>query len=130
MSEGSGTCGSKDDCEVDYLHIDPESKSIINRYELKLIDCVKVKSRTQKTISRRLGLNVCVVCELIDGLLLKGHIEQHRKRRFFFWHRDLFSATLDGLAMLELARRANNGRNKNSLRRLLFLVHPPVRSSL
>ncbi|MDQ3838852.1 MAG: hypothetical protein M3297_06245 [Thermoproteota archaeon] len=129
MPEGSEKCGTKEESEENYF-TDSESKSILNRYELKLIDCVKAKSRTQKTISRRLGLNVCIVCELIDGLLLKGQIERHRKRRLFFWYKELFSATLDGLAVLEQDRRANNGRNKNSLRRLLFSVHPPARSRL
>jgi hypothetical protein len=129
MPEGSEKYGTKEESEDNYF-TDSESKSILNRYELKLIDCLKAKSRTQKTISRRLGLNVCIVCELIDGLLLKGQIERNRKRRLFFWYKEVFSATLDGLAVLELDRRANNGRNKNSLRRLLFSVHPPARSRL
>ena len=129
MSESSGNWGSREECEDVYHHNDSEGKSIIDQYELKLIDSIKVKSRTQKNISRRLGLNVCIICELIDGLLLKGYIEQHRKRRFFFWHRDLFSATLEGMAVSERARRANNnGWNKNSLKRLLFMVHSSVPS--
>src|SRR5919107_925222 len=128
MSEGSGKYSSKDDSEHGYRYSDPEGNSIIYRYELKLIDSIKVKSRTQETISRRLGLNVCIICELIDGLLIKGYVEQHRKRRLFFWHRELFSATLEGIAVSERARRANNGWNKNSLKRLLFMVHSSVPS--
>lgn len=128
MSESSGNLGSREDSEDACLHSDSEGKSIINRYELKLIDITKVKSRTHKNISRRLGLNVCIICELIDGLLMKGYIERHRKRRLFFWHRDLFSATLEGMAVSERARRTNNGWNKNSLKRLLFMVHSSVPS--
>jgi hypothetical protein len=128
MSEISGNLGSREDYEDGCHHSDSEGKSIIDRYELRLIDSIKVKSRTQKSISRRLGLNVCIICELIDGLLMKGHIERHRKRRLFFWHRDLFSATLEGMAVSERARRANNGWNKNSLKRLLFMVHSSVPS--
>jgi len=127
MSEGSGKYSSKDDSEHAYRYGDPESNSIIYRYELKLIDSIKVKSRSQEAISRRLGLNVCIVRELIDGLLLKGHIEQNRKRKLFFWHRDLFSATLQGMAMLERAKR-NDGKNRNSLKKILFMVHSPTAS--
>jgi hypothetical protein len=128
MSESSGNLGSREDSEDGCHHSDSEGKSIIDRYELKLIDSIKVKSRTQKNISRRLGLNVCIICELIEGLLIKGYIERHRKRRLFFWHRDLFSATLEGMAVSERARRANNGWNKNSLKRLLFMAHSSVPS--
>jgi hypothetical protein len=129
MSEGSGKYSSKDDCEYGFRYSNSEGKSIIYRYELKLIDCVKVKSRTQEAISRRLGLNVCIVCELIDGLLLKGHIQQNRKRKIFFWHRDLFSATLEGMATLERANRENFGKNKNSLKKVFFKVHSPMTPS-
>src|ERR687892_1450044 len=126
MSEISGNLGSREDYE-DGCHSNSEGKSIIDRYELKLVDSIKVKSRTQKSISRRLGLNVCIICELIDGLLIKGHIERHRKRRLFFWHRDLFSATLEGMAVLERAKR-NDGKNRNSLKKILFMVHSPTAS--
>lgn len=125
MYESSGNLSSREDSEDGWHHNDSEGK---HRYELKLIDSIKVKSRTQKSISRRLGLNVCIICELIDGLLIKGYIEQYRKRRLFFWHRDLFSATLEGMAVSERARRANNGWNKNSLKRLLFMMHSSVPS--
>jgi hypothetical protein len=127
MSGGSGKYSSKDDCEHSYRYSDPEGNSIIYRYELKLIDSIKVKSRTQEAISRRLGLNVCIVHELIDGLLLNGHIQQNRKRKLFFWHRDLFSATLEGMTMLERAKR-NDGKNRNSLKKILFMVHSPTAS--
>jgi hypothetical protein len=122
MSESSRNWGAREDSEDGCHHSDSQGKSIIDRYEHKLIDSIKVKSRTQKNISRRLGLNVCIICELIDGLLIKGYIERHKKRRLFFWHRDLFSATLEGMAVSERARRAN----KNSLKRLLFMEHSSV----
>ena len=84
---------------------DLDDKSIIHRYEIRIVNCIKVRSRTQKSISHKIGLNSSIVYELIDDLLLKGHIQQTRKRRFYFWHSDLFSATLEGLAMVERAKR-------------------------
>jgi hypothetical protein len=87
---------------------DLEDKSIIYRYEIRIVDCVKVRSRTQKSISHKIGLNSSIVYELIDDLLLKGHIQQTRKRRLYFWHSDLFSATLEGLAMVERAKRESH----------------------
>ena len=86
-----------------YIHSD--DKSIIHGYEIAIVDCIKSRSRTQKSISHKIGLNSSIVHELIDNLLLKGHIQQTRERRLFFWSYQLFAATLEGLAMVERAKR-------------------------
>jgi hypothetical protein len=80
---------------------DLDNKSVIYRYEIRIVDCITARSRTQKSISHKIGLNSTIVHELIFDLLLRGYIQQTRKRRLCFWHSDLFSATLEGLAMAE-----------------------------
>src|ERR671922_742323 len=80
---------------------DLDNKSVIYRYEIRIVDCIAERSRTQKSISDKIGLNSLIVHELICDLLLMGYIQQTRRRRLYFWHSDLFSATLEGLAMAE-----------------------------
>ena len=105
-----------------------DNRAIVNRYELKLIDSIKIRSRTLANISRRIGLNTSIVYELLDGLLLKGYVQQNRKPRMLFWHRDLFSATLDGTVVLERAKRENSSKNETPLKRMLYMIHSPMKS--
>ena len=86
---------------------DLDNKSVIYRYETRIVDCITARSRTQKSISHKLGLNSSIVDELICDLLLRGYIQQSRKRRLYFWHSDLFSATLEGLTMAERTKRGS-----------------------
>lgn len=86
---------------------DLDNKLVIYRYEIRIVDCITARSRTQKSISHKMGLNSSIVRELICDLLLRGYIQQTRKRRLYFWHSDLFSATLKGLAMAERTKRGS-----------------------
>jgi len=104
-----------------------DNKAIVNRYELKLIDSIKIRSRTLANISRRIGLNTSIVYELLDGLLLKEYVQQNRKRRMLFWHTDLFSATLDGTVVLERAKRENSSKNETPLKKMLYMIHSPMK---
>jgi hypothetical protein len=98
------------------------SKAIINRYEIKLLKCIKVRSRTEKNISKQIGLNTSIVYELINGLLIKGYIEKNRKRRLLFWHKELFSATIEGVVALEMAK-VNNNNNETTLNRIISRIY-------
>lgn len=104
-----------------------DNKAIVNRYELRVIDSIKIRSRTLANISRRIGLNTSIVYELLDGLLLKGYVQQNRKRRMLFWYTDLFSATLDGTVVLERAKRENISKNETPLKRMLYMIHSPMK---
>jgi DNA-binding MarR family transcriptional regulator len=86
---------------------DIDSKLVIYRCEIRIINCITARPRTQKSISHKVGLNSSIVHELICDLLLRGYIEQTRKRRLYFWHSDLFSATVEGLAMAERTKRGS-----------------------
>jgi hypothetical protein len=96
-------------------------KAIINRYEIRLLKCIKVKSRTEKSISKQIGLNASIVYQLINGLLIKGYVEKNRKRRLLFWHKELFSATIDGVIALEVAKMNNN--NKTTFNRIISRIY-------
>ena len=104
-----------------------DNRAIVNRYELKVIDSIKIRSRTLANISRRIGLNTSIVYELLDGLLLKGYVQQNRKRRMLFWHRDLFSATLDGTVVLDRAKGVNSSKNETPLKKMLYMIHSPMK---
>ena len=86
---------------------DLDNKSVIYRCEIRIINCITARPRTQKSISHKIGLNSSIVHELICDLLLRGYIQQTRKRRLYFWHSDLFSATVEGLAMAERTKRGS-----------------------
>jgi hypothetical protein len=105
MPQRTNRCDLKNSVGYSSSYNDLDDKSIICRYEIRIIDCIKARSRTQKSISHKIGLNSSIICELIDDLLLKGHVHQTRKRRLYFWHSDLFSATLEGLAIVERAKK-------------------------
>jgi hypothetical protein len=104
-----------------------DNKTIVTRYELKLVDCIQIRSRTLANISRRIGLNTFIVYELLDGLLLKGYVQQNRKRRMLFWHTDLFSATLGGTVVLERAKRENSSKNESPLKKMLYMIHSSIK---
>ena len=111
-------------------NVELDNKAIVTRYELKLVDGIKIRSRTLANISRRIGLNTSIVYELLDGLLLKGYVQQNRKRRMLFWHTDLFSATLDGTVVLERAKRENSNKNETPLKKMykkIYMIHSSIK---
>ena len=68
-----------------------------------------------------------IVYVLLDNLLLKGYVQQNRKRRMLFWHTDLLSATLEGIVVLERARRENSNKNESPLKKMSYMIHSPIR---
>lgn len=110
MSQGANRNDLKNSVGYSSDYNDLDDKSITYRYEIGIVDCIKVRSRTLKSISHKIGLNSSIVYELIDDLLLKGYIQHARKRRLFFWHNDLFAATLEGLAMVERAKKCRKSK--------------------
>ena len=71
---------SQDNHKYDYnnsrseycYNVELDNKAIVTRYELKLVDCIKIRSRTLANISRRIGLNTSIVYELLRWLIVKG----------------------------------------------------------
>lgn len=77
----------------------------LNQWEIQILKCIKTRSKTEKRIAKEVALDILVVSPLITNLMLQGFVERIRKRRMHFLSREYFSATIEGLAALEAARR-------------------------
>lgn len=83
------------------------SKEIIslNRWEIQILKCIKIKSKTEKKIAKEVELDFSVVSPLITNLMLQGYVERTRRRRMHFSSREYFSTTIEGVTALEEATR-------------------------
>ena len=83
------------------------SKEIIslNRWEIQILKCIKIKSKTEKKIAKEVALDFSVVSPLITNLMLQGYVERTRRRRMHFSSREYFSTTIEGVTALEDATR-------------------------
>jgi DNA-binding MarR family transcriptional regulator len=77
---------------------------VLNKREVQILNCIKGRSRTEKQISRMIGLDTLIVSPLITELMLKGYVETIRRRRLFFFSREYCIITTEGLDALEQAR--------------------------
>jgi DNA-binding MarR family transcriptional regulator len=73
----------------------------LSRYEIQILNCIKSRSRTEKQIAKMIRFDIFVVSPVITELMLKGYVEIIRKRRLFFFSREYFTITVEGLAALE-----------------------------
>jgi DNA-binding MarR family transcriptional regulator len=86
------------------------SKEIIslNRWEIQILRCIKIKSKTEKKIAKEVALDFSVVSPLITNLMLQGYVERTRRRRMHFSSREYFSTTIEGVTALEATRGTTN----------------------
>jgi predicted transcriptional regulator len=84
------------------------SKEIIslNRWEIQILKCIKIKSKTEKKIAKEVELDFSVVSLSITNLMLQGYVERTRRRRMHFSSREYFSTTIEGVTALEEATRS------------------------
>ena len=83
---------------------DEERMEELNKHEMQILNCIKGQSRTEKQIAKMIRLDIFIISPLITELMLKGYIETIRKRRLFFFSREYFVITVEGLDALEQAR--------------------------
>jgi DNA-binding MarR family transcriptional regulator len=97
------------------------SKEIIslNQWEIQILKCIKTNSKTEKKISKEIGIDISVISPLITNLMLLGFVERTRKRRMHFSSREYFSTTIEGLAALEEAIKGNSNIFWNQLSSIL-----------
>jgi DNA-binding MarR family transcriptional regulator len=76
----------------------------LSKREVQILNCIKGQSRTEKQIAKMIRLDILIISPLITELMLKGYIETIRKRRLFFFSREYFVITVEGLDALEQAR--------------------------
>jgi DNA-binding MarR family transcriptional regulator len=86
-----------------YLHNEERIEELSKR-EVQILNCIKGQSRTEKQIAKMIRLDILIISPLITELMLKGYIETIRKRRLFFFSREYFVITVEGLDALEQAR--------------------------
>jgi DNA-binding MarR family transcriptional regulator len=83
---------------------DEEHVEELSKREIQILNCIKGQSRTEKKIAKITRLDIFIVSPLITELMLKGYVETIRRRRLFFFSREYFIITAEGLAALEQAR--------------------------
>jgi predicted transcriptional regulator len=75
--------------------------SLSQRLEYKVLQSIKIKAKTEKTIARQLDINVSIISQIITGLMLKGFVERTTQRRMLFHSVEYFSTTIEGLLVIE-----------------------------
>jgi DNA-binding MarR family transcriptional regulator len=97
------------------------SKEIIslNRWEIEILKCIKIKSKTEKKIAKEVALDFSVVSPLITNLMLQGYVERTRRRRMHFSSREYFSTTIEGVTALEEATRGTTNIFWNQIASIL-----------
>ena len=97
------------------------SKEIIslNRWEIQILKCIKIKSKTEKKIAKEVALDFSVVSPLITNLMLQGYVERTRRRRMHFLSREYFSTTIEGITALEEATRGTTNIFWNQIASIL-----------
>lgn len=76
----------------------------LSQWEMRILEELRGGSLQEKSIARRVSLDKQIAADLITGLMFKGHVERGRRRRMFFFSREYFMITTEGLAALESTR--------------------------
>jgi DNA-binding MarR family transcriptional regulator len=87
--------------------------SSLTKLEYEILKAVRITPKTEKKISRQIGINPSILSPVITGLMLRGYIQSTTKRRILMRYSEYFSITVEGLAAFE----AN-----------AFLFHPLTRA--
>lgn len=77
------------------------SSSVLNLLELRVLRLLKSRPLKEKQIAKALRLDPMVLDPVITGLILNGYLEILRRRRFYFFTRELCAITIDGIAALD-----------------------------
>ncbi len=79
--------------------------SRLTKWHVQILSCVKGSSKTENKISSQTDLNQLIVSQLITDLMEYGLVERTLRRKIRIYYREYFSATLDGVALLETTTR-------------------------
>ncbi len=80
----------------------------LTKWHLQILLCVKGSSKSENKISSQTELNPLIVSQLITDLMEYSLVERTLKRKMRMYYREYFSATLDGVALLETTRSREN----------------------
>ena len=82
--------------------------SRLTKWHIQVLSCVKGSSKSESKISGQTELNPMIVAQLITELMEYGLVERTIRRKMRMYYREYFSATLDGVAVLETTRSRDN----------------------
>ena len=83
--------------------LNEKEEKLVNRWEVCILKAVKRKAMTEKSIARCILLSDSAVSEILTNLMLRGYIERRRRKWMFFFSKEYFTITLEGLGALEAA---------------------------
>ena len=80
----------------------PEHANIrLEPIEIRILKLLKPKSQTEKQIAKILQVDPLVLSSLITELILKGYLQTFRRRRLYFFSREVCSITPEGISAIE-----------------------------
>lgn len=80
----------------------------LTKWHIQILRCIKGRSKTESKISSQVELNPLIVSQLVTELMGYGLVERTLRRRMHMYYIEYFSATIDGVAILESARTHEN----------------------
>ena len=82
--------------------------SRLTKWHVQILSRVKDSSKSESKISRQTALNPLIVSQLISDLMEYGLVERTLRRKMRIYYKEYFSATLDGVELLETTRPREN----------------------
>lgn len=71
--------------------------------ELRILKFIKPKSQTEKKIAKSLEVDSVVLSPIITDLILKGYLEIFRRRKMYFFTKEMCTITPEGISALDMA---------------------------
>jgi DNA-binding MarR family transcriptional regulator len=90
---------------MDWKHLEVHDiNNNLNSTEVRILKFIKSNPCTEKGISRQFGIHRLTLSPIMTALMLKGYVEILRVRRFYFFRREYFVITLEGMEVLNASR--------------------------
>jgi DNA-binding MarR family transcriptional regulator len=83
--------------------LNEKEEKLVNRWEVCILKAVKRKAMTEKSIAKCIRLSDAVVSQFLTNLMFRGYIERRTRKWMFFFSKEYFTITLEGLGALEAA---------------------------
>jgi DNA-binding HxlR family transcriptional regulator len=86
----------------------------LSRWELRILSSVRKEVKSEKKISKDIGLNALTTSQLITVLMSKGYVERtvSKGRIGRYSYTEKFAITQEGLTLLEVFSRRNSPWNQ------------------
>src|SRR6185503_15602753 len=68
--------------------------------EMRILKFIKPKSQTEKKIAKSLEVDSIVLSPMVTDLMLKGYLEIFRRRKMYFFTKEMCTITPDGISAL------------------------------